>query len=1510
MEEAPLKYPWLNIVQFHKEFVRFEQENFFKIHIGNNGQPDPSKCLPFRKFFPDSIDAAWQVPAAEFGKERIFEEIKTGGISEGYIGGPCWTGKEKDYETNTWLTYISPLLYQHVKVEYDPANQVILFIPDEGRWEIPPVIYTQLDKREYSSEIPFEELPFRIIENAHMKCEKNNKTLSENIIEETITSVPPLQDLFKNQNPSQGNGNNPWIFFLPPSAEKSYVRHLMPDYDTLERRLTDNPLDIGGLRVLEAPWRDESSIPSQTTVYPLIPLNPSQECAVTGVLDENPITVISGPPGCGKSQVVVSLLLNAWAEGKSVLFASNTQAAVDVVYDRLKEFECEYPVAVRAGKKDRNTIDASLEKLKYLTVRKKSGLSAGNSIRQEIEVQFRKRQEYQKFLDDKIPQRITQAKQTATRSFLDFVAVTQKIAKNKEQFQKEAVILGYPTVSIDRFHDEVYKPLRQWWDAIDATRNAIGIDDQQRQEYSHKIASMEHERNAILFRMGLNTSEVSNFGWLVHGLPPVQFEQWLTQYRNLLSDDIERYYSSDLSETHRKWDSESDARLWVELSEDLLARIDHLVTTNSEKYTKYLDLKNRYDTIRGEVVRTNLDPKVSFDPSILIQWKQEYSHNLSLPEGILSVLKRRSSESRLQQIEQGFQSYYPPGVWEVFSRDRNSGRRSLSSLIDLTIRWIGIRDEWQNPQSDRVQIEKECADIEQIRKTLQLQKFIFNYREDLSFIEISHQIKGLETTAREAADTWCLHAKKERLLADLRTLVLQLDSFILNSPIVKVWAGQQGFEFAHILRELKSQPTFELIAKSWNYCSADRYLNFLGDWKSCQELQKSIEEYLNHFQHVPSTKSRISDWWQKSPPVCPVKKLDQSSLPSEGNVLYSHLLACEQLDQRWRENSETVLRELEKKKKEEFSRAIRNLQASYDAIPPSMRDENIDAVYRPLLNQSVDGARWINDDDEAVFNQFNPERIQATLCQINSRLADLSFSLAKENYLKRIEEGSYILENVDDLRKHFRARYKNARGFSRDKYVNALKAVPIWVTNAHQPQSFPMEPEIFDILVIDEASQCTLTNLLPLLYRAKSLVIIGDPNQLSAIFKDASKGKEEALAIKHGITENLELFGHNDNTMFELGLKFLPGGRKNMINLVEHYRSHPLIIGFSNLYIYQMRLSLRKEAKAANPSTVSGVFGVNVAGECTRGRNGHSWVNLKEAQLVCEIIRDLQANEEFSGRSIGVVTPFSSQREKIMELLQEQHYTSKEILIGDRSNVLVGTVDTFQGNERDIMMFSPVVSKGMTPGAATFSDNKNRINVALTRARSLMIVVGDFERCRRMDSILGKLIEYVETISLLRDTSAAELELYSLMIMEGNDLKISRNNLPKIHQRIGRIEVDFILHNPEKGVRLVVEVDGKQHYYVEINGTKYVVKYEGIKRFVEINNERHYFHLTGKQEFVTVNRENYPVIQTGESIQDDKGRDAILKSEGYKVHRIHVRDIYDKPAVVIHDIKEKLEIGG
>jgi len=66
-------------------------------------------------------------------------------------------------------------------------------------------------------------------------------------------------------------------------------------------------------------------------------------------------------------------------------------------------------------------------------------------------------------------------------------------------------------------------------------------------------------------------------------------------------------------------------------------------------------------------------------------------------------------------------------------------------------------------------------------------------------------------------------------------------------------------------------------------------------------------------------------------------------------------------------------------------------------------------------------------------------------------------------------------------------------------FQDVLRAVPVWITTAQAAQAIPLLPELFDIVIIDEASQCTLTNLLPLIYRGKTLAVIGDEQQLPAI---------------------------------------------------------------------------------------------------------------------------------------------------------------------------------------------------------------------------------------------------------------------------------------------------------------------------------------------------------------------------------------------------------------------------
>ena len=84
--------------------------------------------------------------------------------------------------------------------------------------------------------------------------------------------------------------------------------------------------------------------------------------------------MVTGPPGCGKSQVVLSVLLNAWACGQSVLFVSSNNNAVDVVRERLDRLDSAVPIAVRAGSKEKNNAVGLLRE--HLDTRRAAARSA------------------------------------------------------------------------------------------------------------------------------------------------------------------------------------------------------------------------------------------------------------------------------------------------------------------------------------------------------------------------------------------------------------------------------------------------------------------------------------------------------------------------------------------------------------------------------------------------------------------------------------------------------------------------------------------------------------------------------------------------------------------------------------------------------------------------------------------------------------------------------------------------------------------------------------------------------------------------------------------------------------------------------------------------------------------------------------------------------------------------------------------------------------------------------
>ena len=313
----------------------------------------------------------------------------------------------------------------------------------------------------------------------------------------------------------------------------------------------------------------------------------------------------------------------------------------------------------------------------------------------------------------------------------------------------------------------------------------------------------------------------------------------------------------------------------------------------------------------------------------------------------------------------------------------------------------------------------------------------------------------------------------------------------------------------------------------------------------------------------------------------------------------------------------------------------------------------------------------------------------------------------------------------------------------RELYPKVTRVLPCWaITSLSVHGRLPLEPAFFDIVVIDEASQCDIASALPLLHRAKSAVIIGDPQQLRHI-SSVPRARDAQLLEQHGLVEDGLRWSYSANSLFDLASSMAEPG--TLIQLRDHHRSHADIIEFSNEHFYEgkLRVATRYDRLVLPARDQPIVKWVNVQGSVRRPAAGGA-VNEEEAAAVVRTLRELVFGLDYRGE-IGVVSPFRAQANRILELA-----ASDEALFArlNSRSFLVNTVHAFQGDERDLMLFSPVVSVKTPQGALGFlRSNRNLFNVAITRARGALWVVGDLRAALESEvDYLSAFARYVQRL--------------------------------------------------------------------------------------------------------------------------------------------------------------------
>jgi hypothetical protein len=393
----------------------------------------------------------------------------------------------------------------------------------------------------------------------------------------------------------------------------------------------------------------------------------------------------------------------------------------------------------------------------------------------------------------------------------------------------------------------------------------------------------------------------------------------------------------------------------------------------------------------------------------------------------------------------------------------------------------------------------------------------------------------------------------------------------------------------------------------------------------------------------------------------------------------------------------------------------------------------------------------------ASLNEINNKHIE------REELASGYLSALKTRNLKTLVEKER--KSLQAFNKAIRSRTSKRQFelFDEIEYLALLSAFPVWLVSLNTLyRVLPLKAEMFDLVIIDEATQCNISSCLPALYRAKRAMVVGDTKQLRH-YSFLAKSKEAQLTDKNDLTPETEgVVSYRDNSILDLTLNAL-NSHQQLAFLDEHFRSKPELIHFSNECFYQSKLKIMQH----RPCTSSGHLHLQRV-EGTRDKSG---VNHIESTHVIEAIRH-QLNEDTQAgisHSIGIISPFRHQAEYIAKEI-ETSFSEAEII---KHKIRVATPYGFQGEERDIMLISFSVDNE-SKRAAGYLNKADVFNVTITRARQKQILFLSIDETQLPEHNL--LRRYLGSISDFeaKHAIASELdEFQQNVISELNRLEIS-----------------------------------------------------------------------------------------------------------------------------------------
>lgn len=913
---------------------------------------------------------------------------------------------------------------------------------------------------------------------------------------------------------------------------------------------------------------------------------------------KNRLTVVTGPPGTGKSHTIVNILCSLLAQGKRVLVTAQTDKALESLLDKIPE------------------------------------------------------------------------------TFDDLIFTKIQLETNQNRFSLEKSIGNISKILTDNFYLNVESKIEEL--------------DNLKAEYiklkSEIIQALEKEYAQIRINDSFN------------GLRSYQI--------------IEKFESKD----SREWN-------WIqdELTNDELSNFE-LIRQEILKYKELSDTEIRYSNSLDIDVPTVLGKLEHFDFKNFLLLQENYNQQLN-HLGLTEYSKDEVLKIQLDKIA------------DITNEFSNS---------DIVLKNIKGIEQLQKQINSRISQENLTANKTFSDFTQNGTKYLLDIETYLSFTENGKagfltRLANSNFKQVSYLEQFTINGKK----CNNRSEILQLKSLIENLIIINNdfnLLQQNGYSFSfddnsnlpekckvlnEILKKVEvNKNVVSQIQFNSDFISLSEYSQV--DLFNIEELSRKAILLKRDFEKLQNLNDKLNGKKQTLQNISIA--IEQSTIKG----IFSEFLPVNKIDD-VQKFEQLKGKFLETAKQIEIEQTFINLKKSLKNILPNTFKslKNVSNHYILKENFEFASANKFIKQNEFIDLQKCKEELSFINKKIFQVKCDILFDLAKSNFKNKFgkDEVDAFINLLEEYKYNLSQSVRKIRNqtqyqiLTRKNSIDISKRLSCWVMKFNDVlNSVGSEPEIFDCIIVDEASQLDFNSLI-LSYYAENMIIVGDDKQTSPSSLTGADGNDfESIKNKH-----LKFLGANalhiksDNSLFMLSK--MVAGTSNL-TLREHFRCVPEIIEFSKREFYDNSLRPLKQINSNRLPPKATFF---VENAFTEDKIVH-----KEIEEIKKLLQKILKDDQYANKSIGVVSlGLTKHTEKLKDIKEDlANEFGKEKI--DKHKLIIEDSPKFQGDERDVMIVSLgvaldfqklKVNQNAKPRAIiTDQDERKKINVALSRAKEQMIL--------------------------------------------------------------------------------------------------------------------------------------------------------------------------------------------